>query len=135
MCYLGDDSADARRAARQKFYGEVVMTEAMNVRTKVEMDPLFLGGDRLEIEEKTASFRHLTLDTKLPDLAAAMLAGMRRGHAEALANLGLGTKWNRIFLTGGGSDVVQRLQLAEYAGIEAHTLHEGSVRGVARLFA
>ena len=134
MCYLGDDSADARRAARQKFYDDVVLTRAMSIRTKVELDPLYLGGDRLEIEEKTASFRHLTLDTKLPDLAAAILAGMRRGHAEALANLGLGTNWNRIFLTGGGSDVIQRLQLAEYAGIEVHTLREGSVRGVARLF-
>ncbi len=135
LCYLGHDQSDeARQTARHLFYDQMVLGEGMQRDTKVEMDPLFLGGDRLEIEEKTAAFRNLTLDAKLPDLVAAVLHGMRRGHSEALANLGLGQSWRRIFLTGGGADVVQRLQLAEYAGVEVHALREESVRGVARLF-
>ncbi|MFL5342195.1 MAG: FGGY-family carbohydrate kinase, partial [Gemmataceae bacterium] len=135
LCYLGPaDSEEVRHTAKKEFYDQIVLGSALNHHTKVELNPLFLGGDRLEIEEKTAAFHHLTLDTRLPDLVAAVLAGMRKGHTEALANLGLGASWRRIFLTGGGADVVRRLQLAEYVGAELHPLREGSVRGVARLF-
>jgi hypothetical protein len=62
-----------------------------------------------------------------------VLAALRRHHREALAALGLGERFNRVFLTGGGAEVVHQL-LPEYAGASVHTLEEGSLRGVARLF-
>lgn len=123
-----------RAEAKRHFFETVVKEQALHHETEVVLDPPFLGGDRLEIADKSAAFRNLKLATGKLDLVAAVLAGMRRGHAEAHVNLGLGSTWRRIFLTGGGADVVERLQLQEFAGAELHTLKEGSLRGVARLF-
>ena len=49
------------------------------------------------------------------DLLAAVLQAMRREHQKALAALDVGDKLGRIFLTGGGADLVRRL-LPEYSG-------------------
>jgi len=127
-------SDDQREAAKRHFFETVVKEQALHHETEVTIDPPFLGGDRLEIADKSAAFSNLKLATTKLDLVAAVLNGMRRGHAEAHRNLGLGSNWNRIFLTGGGADVVERLQLPEYAGGELHSLKEGSLRGVAKLF-
>src|SRR6202030_2701843 len=59
LCYLGRGVTDeARQAARQQFYDDIVLGEAMQRKSKVDLDPLFLGGDRLEIEERTAAVRN-----------------------------------------------------------------------------
>jgi hypothetical protein len=97
------------------------------------LDPPYLGGDRLEIEPQQAAFRGLTLTTDRIDLLAAVLQAMRQRHYEALGALGMGTRFNRIFLTGGGAEVVQRL-IPEYRQGAVFPLEEGSLRGVARLF-
>jgi sugar (pentulose or hexulose) kinase len=107
--------------------------QALHHSTTVTLDPAYLGGDRLEIEAHRAAFRDLTLATDRLDLLAAVLTAMRRHHREALAALGLGDRFKRVFLTGGGAEVVHEL-LPEYAGARVHFLKEGSLRGVARLF-
>jgi sugar (pentulose or hexulose) kinase len=100
--------------------------------TRVTLDPAFVGGDRLEIEAHRAAFRDLTLATDRLDLLAALLEAMRRKHREALAALGLGERFGRIFLAGERAAVVQQL-LPGYAGA-VQRLEEGSLRGMARLF-
>jgi xylulokinase len=99
----------------------------------VVLDPPFLGGDRLEIETHRAAFRELTLATDRYDLLAAVLLAMKQRHDEALMALGEGSEFKRIFLTGGGAQVVRRL-LPEYSSADVHILEEGSLRGVARLW-
>jgi xylulokinase len=101
--------------------------------TCVTFDPPFLGGDRLEIEPRHAGFQNLCLATDRLDLLAALLRAMTNGHRQAIADLGLGQAFARIFLTGGGAEVVRRL-LPEYAASHVHVLDEGSLRGVALLF-
>jgi sugar (pentulose or hexulose) kinase len=115
-----------------QFFGGAV-TRALDRATRVTLDPPYLGGDRLEIEAHRAAFRDLTLTTDRIDLLAAALTAMRRRHAEALQDLDIGESPRRVFLTGGGAEVVRRL-IPEYAGRAIETLHEGSLRGVARLF-
>jgi xylulokinase len=121
-----------RDQSSHTFY-EHTVPEAMCRQTIVTLDPPFLGGDRLEIEAHRAAFRDLTVTTDRLDLAAALLQAMQRRHREALAALGRGERFQRVFLTGGGAEVVRRL-LPEYAGAAVHWLEEGSLRGVARLF-
>ena len=57
---------------------------------------------------------------------------MRR-HREALANLGAGTQFKRIVLTGGGAHLAQKL-IPEYQTADVRMLEEGSLLGVRRLF-
>jgi xylulokinase len=121
-----------RDQSEQEFYEQTIPT-AEGRRTLVTLDPPYLGGDRLEIEAHRAAFRDLTLATDRFDLLAAVLQAMRRQHRRALADLGMGERFERIFLTGGGAEVVQKL-LPEYAGAAVQMLEEGSLRGVARLF-
>jgi sugar (pentulose or hexulose) kinase len=136
LCYSGgrDPASPECRAVRERYYAEVVLGDALHHETAVELEPPFLGGDRLEIEDRAAAFTNLKLSVKPIDLVAAVLKGMRRGHSQAFQNLGLNRRWRRLFLTGGGAEVVKSLDLAEYRGIEIHPLEEGSLRGVARLF-
>jgi xylulokinase len=121
-----------REQNTEEFY-ERSVPAALGRETVVTLDPPYLGGDRLEIEACRAAFRDLTLSTDRLDLLAAVLNEMKRQHYKALADLGLGDRFRRIFLTGGGAAVVQRL-IPEYAAATVHPLEEGSLRGVARLF-
>jgi sugar (pentulose or hexulose) kinase len=116
----------------KRFYAETI-PGALGRQAPVVLDPPFLGGDRLEIETHRAAFREVTLGTDRLDLLAAVLAGMRRGHQEAMAALGLETPIRRVFLTGGGAETVRQL-LPEYSSDTVNQLEEGSLRGVARLF-
>lgn len=116
-----------------EFYRRCV-AEALKREPTVTLDPPFLGGDRLNIEPARAAFRELTLATDRLDLLAALLDAARRGHRQAFAALGIGERVpGRVFLTGGGADVVRRL-LPEYDTVEIHRVEEGALRGVARLF-
>ncbi|MFO0968392.1 MAG: FGGY-family carbohydrate kinase [Gemmataceae bacterium] len=119
-----------RDVPSEAFYHEVI-EEARCRRTRVTLDPPFLGGDRLQIEAHRAAFRDLELHTDRLDLLAALLQAMEKGHRDTLANLGPFGPYRRIILTGGGADVVKRL-LPEYHAVEP--LEEGSLRGVAWLF-
>jgi xylulokinase len=121
-----------RDQSEQEFY-ERTIPAAEGRRTLVTLDPPYLGGDRLEIEAHRAAFRDLTLATDRLDLLAAVLQAIQRQHRKALADLGMGERFEHIFLTGGGAEVVQKL-LPEYAGAAVQMLEEGSLRGVARLF-
>jgi xylulokinase len=115
-----------------EFYDRTIPA-ALNHPTRVTLDPPFLGGDRLEVEAHRAGFRDLTLASDRLDLLAAVLEAMRRCHRQAVVDLGLGPRFERIFLTGGAAELMPKL-LPEYA--EANVVHveEGSLRGVARLF-
>ena len=121
-----------RELSETEFYDQVI-PEAEKRETRVSLDPPYLGGDRLEIEAHRAAFRDLTLASDRLDLLAAVLHAMCTQHRKALAALGMGQQFRRVFLTGGGAEVVRRL-LPEYAGAAVQFLEEGSLRGVARLF-
>src|SRR5262249_33103149 len=122
-----------REQGEQEFYAHTIPS-VQERQTRVTLDPPYLGGDRLEIEAHRAAFRDLTLATDRMDLLAALLEAMQRKHRDSLEALGLGDSFTRIFLTGGGAEVVRQL-LPEYAAASVHMLEEGSLRGVARLFA
>lgn len=121
-----------REQDKDQFY-RVTVPDALARTPSVQLDPPFLGGDRLEIEVSHAGFRELTLATDRLDLLTAVLHAMREQHYRALDALGLGRQFGRVFLTGGGSEVVQQL-IPEYHGDAVTMLEEGSLRGVARLF-
>src|SRR5262249_24003107 len=86
--------------ARSEFY-EQTGAAALTRQTRVTLDPPYLGGDRLEIEAHRAAFRDLLLTTDRLDLLTAVLQAMRRGHRQAVAALGLGERFGRVFLSGG----------------------------------
>lgn len=117
----------------QEFYEQTIARAEVR-ETSVILDPPFLGGDRLEIEARRAAFREITLSTDRLDLLAAVLQAMRLHHRRAFAALGMVRPVNRFFLTGGGAEVVRKL-LPEYAATPVSMVEEGSLRGVARLFA
>lgn len=124
LCFREQDEKD--------FY-EHVISEALKRGPSALLDPPYLGGDRLEIESHRAGFRELTLATDRLDLLAAVLTAMRQGHADALLALGMGSRFRRIFLTGGGAETLRRL-LPGYTQDTVQPLEEGSLRGIARLF-
>jgi xylulokinase len=121
-----------REQSAEEFFDKT-MNIALERQTRVTLDPPFLGGDRLEIEAHRAAFRDLELHTDRLDLLAALLEALRRRHRDALAALDQGDRFKRIFLAGGGAEIVHRL-LPEYASAQVHMLQEGSLLGVARLF-
>jgi xylulokinase len=121
-----------RDQSARSFY-EQTIPMALRRQTNVTLDPPYLGGDRLEIEAHRAAFRDLTVTTDRLDLAAALLEAMQRRHREALAALGVGERFERVFLSGGAAEVVHRL-LPGYTGATVHLVEEASLRGVARLF-
>ena len=116
-----------------KEFFERTLPAALNHPTRVTLDPPFLGGDRLEIEAHRAAFRDLELTTKREDLLAAVLQAMVRCHHAAVAALGAGDTFERVFLTGGAAEVVHQL-LPRYGSAKTHMLEEGSLRGVTRLW-
>jgi len=124
VCFHDQEAAE--------FY-ERTIPLARTYKTRVTLDPPYLGGDRLEIEAHRAAFRDLTVTTDRMELLSALLEAMVQQHRKAVANLGVGDSFRRIFLGGGGAEVVHRL-LPEYAGAEVRTNEEGSLLGVARLF-
>ncbi len=109
------------------FYGETV-EKALSHPTKVVLDPFYLGGDRLEMQAKTAAFQNVSLGTAGLDLLSALLQAMKQGHALALEDLGVG-KFGRTYLTGGAARVAQKV-----LSPHAERFEEGSLNGIARLF-
>jgi xylulokinase len=122
-----------RDLTEEDFYRDTVAL-ALNRDTRVSLDPPFLGGDRLEIEAHRAAFRDLELTTERLDLLAALLDALRRRHRDALAALEHDGSFDRIFIGGGGAEIVHRL-VPEYASARVHILQEASLYGVAKLFA
>ncbi len=114
-------------------YYSTMIERALERQTSVTLDPVFLGGDRLEIDEKKAGFKNLSLATDRLDLLAALLQAMRSGHRAAWQALGRSQLPKRIFLSGGGAKVVRRL-LPEYHQLEVIELEQASLLGVAKLF-
>jgi len=114
------------------FYG-TILEQALQRHPAVTLEPPFLGGDRLEIDEKRAGFKGLTLAVDRIDLFAALLVAMRNAHRVAWANLERPTPPRRVFLSGGGATVLRRL-LPEYGELEVIELDQASLLGVGRLF-
>jgi xylulokinase len=121
-----------RDQTKEEFFGATI-SEALKRSTRITLDPPFLGGDRLEIEAHRAAFRDLELTTDRLDLLAALLDAMVRRHRDAVAALGQGTSFRRIFVTGGGAELIRRL-LPVYQAANVHEIEEGSLRGVAKLW-
>jgi xylulokinase len=122
-----------RDQSAEEFYRHTV-SAAWQRPTVVALDPPYLGGDRLAIEPTEAAFRHLRLDTDRLDLLAALLRAMYQQHHRALAALHVPLPFRRIFLSGGGAEIIAQL-FPEYRQAELTVLVEGSLSGVARLFA
>jgi xylulokinase len=101
--------------------------------TPVVLDPPFLGGDRLQLDPSSAALRFLSLSTDRLDVAAAILQAMQRHHEQARLALGLGPHFDRVYLTGGGAEIVEQI-IPEYRQRKPVRLREGSLCGVARLF-
>lgn len=114
-------------------YYSTMIERALGRQTAVTLDPLFLGGDRLEIEEKKAGFKNLSLATDRLELLAAILKAMKLGHRAAWQALERPQPPKRIFLSGGGARIVRRL-LPEYQNTEVIELDQASLLGVAKLF-
>src|SRR5207302_2052128 len=114
----------------EDYFFDRTIKEALTHTTRVTLDPPYLGGDRLEIEAHRAAFRDVTLSIDRMDLLAAVLQATQRCHRQALAALGQDKPPRRIFLTGGGAEVVRQL-LPEYKNGTVLPLVEGSLRGVA----
>ena len=112
---------------------EQTIPKALDIPTKVVLDPPFLGGDRLQIEAHRASFRDMTINTDRMQVLSALLHEMVRRHREALKALGMKKVTGKTFLTGGGSEVIRRI-IPEYQTQEIHDFEEGSLMGVAKLF-
>jgi xylulokinase len=110
-----------------------VLPQALQRNSAVRLDPPFLGGDRLQIEECRAAWIGLTLDTDRIDLVSAVLQAMRQGHDDAQQSLGLDRPFRRVVIAGGGADLVRRL-IAKYDGADVKVVHDGAVRGAAKLF-
>lgn len=120
-----------RDVKAEAFYGPLIAQARQRV-TRVTLEPPFLGGDRLQVEARRAAFQDLELTTDRLDLLAALLRALVQKHYEAVEALGPFGPYRRVILTGGGAEVVREL-LPEYKEVE--WLKEGSLRGVARLFA
>lgn len=114
------------------FYGPV-MDQALHRSTSVSLNPSFLGGDRMEIEEQKASLNGLTLSTNRMDLLVAVLQAMKVGHRQAWSHLERQQPPRRVFLSGGGASVVRKL-LPEYQHAVVVEMDQASLLGVAKLF-
>jgi xylulokinase len=121
-----------RDQSEHEFF-ETTIPSIKERKTRVLLDPPFLGGDRLEIEAHRAGFREVTLTTDRLDLLAAVTQELVKRHREAVAALGVGERFGRIFLTGGAAEVVRTL-IPEYAAAQVYVFDEGSLRGTVHLF-
>lgn len=121
-----------RDIAESEYYAKTI-DSALHRQTSVTLDPHFLGGDRLEIDEKKAGFKNLSLTVDRMDLLSALLRAMKEGHRIAWQSLGRAHPPKRIFLSGGGAKVVRKL-LPEYQQADVIELDQASLLGVARLF-
>ncbi len=123
-----------REQSAQEFF-EQSIPQAQSRTTEVRLNPPFLGGDRLEIEPRLASFTHLTLSTDRLDLLAAVLQALQIGHRQAFA--ALDCPWEEVrtvYLTGGGAEVVRHL-IHEYDSMNLRPINHGAITGVTQLFA
>lgn len=118
---------------RVEDYYSTWIDKALATSTSVTLEPLFLGGDRLEIDEKKAGFKNLSLTTDRVELLAAVLHAMKLGHRHAWQSLARISPPKRIFLSGGGAAVVHKL-LPEYQDAEVVEIDQASLLGVSRLF-
>lgn len=121
-----------REQSRKEFFGTTIPAAALS-KTRVTLDPPYLGGDRLEIDAHRASLRDLVLGTDRLEILTAVLQAMRQRHGQALRDLGMTSAPKRIVLSGGAAEVVHGL-LPEYRGAAVEIIDEGSLRGIARLF-
>ena len=121
-----------RDQTEQEFFGRTISLARQRA-TRVSFDPPFLDGAALEIEAHRAALRDLELTTDRLDILAAVLEALVRRQREAIAHLGAGSSFRRVFVAGGSAKLVRAL-VPEYATAEIHDIEEGSLLGVARLF-
>lgn len=121
-----------REQSAEEFF-EKTIPQAIGRPTRVNLDPPFLGGDRLEIEAHRAAFRDLELTSDRLDLLAGLLEALSRRHRQALDAIAPGKSFANVYLTGRGAEIIHRL-LPEYHSAKVHFFEEGSLHGVAKLF-
>jgi xylulokinase len=118
--------------SRDGFFDKII-PQTIHRPTEIRLDPPFLGGDRLQIEEAFAAFQNLTLSTDRLDLLAAVLQTMRNQHKKAIEALGAVLPFRRIVVSGGGTRWIRQL-IPGYDSAETVELIDGAVRGAAALF-
>lgn len=121
------------RDQTEDVFFQQTLPEAWQRTSPVVLDPPYLGGDRLAIEPAEAAFRHIQLNTDRLDLLAAVLHAMHEQHHQAVQALHVAGPFRRVFLTGGGAEIIRRL-FPEYQNGNVFLLEEGSLRGIAQLF-
>ena len=121
-----------REQGEQEFF-EQTIPQALERSTRVTLDPPALAGDCLAIDARRAAFRDLTLAAERLDLLAALLRAMRVQHEKAIAALGQGSAFQRVFLTIVHPDVVPKL-IPPYAAAKLELAENACLQGIARLF-
>jgi sugar (pentulose or hexulose) kinase len=121
-----------REQSKNDFLTNTIM-EVIHRPTAVLLTPPFLGGDWLQIEAQHGGFRELTLATDRLDLLAALVQAFIRGRDAAVAALGVGTAFRRIFLSGPGAELLAAL-LPGYTSPPVCFVEEAALRGTACLF-
>jgi sugar (pentulose or hexulose) kinase len=120
-----------REQSEEEFFTRTI-AEAQARSTRVQFDPPFLAGDPLEIEARRASIRDLELTSDRLDVLAGFLSALSRRHQEALTALDHIGPLGHVFWTGPG---VQRIKPLLYPKAEVQEFDNGSLFGIARLFA
>jgi xylulokinase len=120
-----------REQSEEEFFTRT-LAEAQARATRVQFDPPFLSGDPMEIEARRASVRDLELSSDRLDVLAGFLSALSRRHQEALAALEKSDPVGAVFWTGTG---VQRIKPLLYPNAEVQEFDNGSLFGIARLFA
>lgn len=114
-------------------FHEQTIPAAQDRSARATLDPPFLDGDRLEIEAHRAAFRDLTLASDRLDLLAALIEALRRRQRQAIVDLGLGERFQRVVVTGDGQEAVRHL-LPAYPVERVQSIDEASLRGAAQWF-
>jgi len=120
------------REQSEEEFSTRTIAEAQVRGTRVQFDPPFLAGDPLEIEARRASIRDLELGSDRVDVLAGLLSALSRRHQEALAALDHTGPLGHVFWSGPG---VQRIRPLLYPAADVQEFDNGSLFGIARLFA
>lgn len=103
--------------------------------TNVQFEP-YLAGSRLSVEQPTAAFTGLTLNTTRPDLLAAALAAYRGQTNDSLERLcRLQTPTGQVLITGGASPLADLLHADWPVHFRYKTVLDANLRGLAVLAA
>jgi xylulokinase len=122
------------RDVNEEIYYRQLVPSLIEARSAVVLNPPFLGGDRLQIDEALAGFQNLTLAHERNDLLTAVLTAMRDHHDKAVADLGSAARFRRVILSGRAAPIIRQMIYKDQDS-KVELLEDGAVRGAAGLFA